>query len=78
MNFEVFFDNQEQYWYVRLKDRYGVVMMLSVNRWEEREGAEGELARIAEGVLGVHGDVPVVVQMGEGVGAEVTRLSEFQ
>ena len=77
MNFEVFYDEIDERWYVRLKDRYGVVVLLSVNGWEEREGAERELEMIAEGVLGVNGDVPVVVQLGEEVGAEVTRLSEF-
>lgn len=77
MNFEVFYDEYKQRWFVRLKDRYGAVLMLSVNGWEEREGAESEMETIAQGLLGERGDVPVVVRRGEEVGTEFTRLSEF-
>lgn len=78
MNFEVYYDHYEQRWCVRLKDGYGVVLMLSVNLWVEREGVEKEMETIAQGLLSEGGDVPVVVQLGDDVGTEFTRLSEFR
>lgn len=78
MNFEIFYDVIDQRWFIRLKDRYGAVVMLSPpSGYEELAGAESDMREIARGVLEVKGDVPVVVQLGDEVGTEVTRLSEF-